>query len=190
MKSPIHSTVVAALTLAGALLAIGISSAPQMDPRQFDWIEGTTWYVRPAGLPIMVYDASNELALPSVTQTVYTIDHCNYGYFRGHCTVMQGGMDIPNCYQLIGSVTPAGDVQLNFVRPDGEGGWSRTTATGRMTRMSGSWVMVNQVCGEATAGGQYSLHWAPMWQVEPGDIAWDRLPWIDMSVPDFMAQCE
>lgn len=173
-----------------AVNGLGLANQPPQNPRQWDWLEGTTWFVKPAGLPLMLYSAELELALPSVTQTVYTIERCHYGYFTGRCTVLQGGMDVPNCYQLIGSVTPRGDVILNFLVADGDGGWIRTPATGVMGRTQGEWTMTNQVCAEGANGATYSLHWAPMWQVEEGDAAWESLPWVGMSVPEFMGQCE
>ena len=34
-----------------------------------------------------------------------------------------------------------------------------------------------------------TAHWADMTQVRPGDSSWERLPGVDVSVPEMLAGC-
>lgn len=185
------SALVTAAGLIGLASVLPPGSAAPPNPRKWDWIEGTTWYVKPQGLPAMIYDAQADHAVPFSDQTVYTIQSCHWGYFVGSTTLQYGDMPI-QCRKLIGSVTPEGTISLTFIEPNAEpsGAPSVTRGTGVMRRVQGAWTMENQMCTQMEDDPNvFVQHWAYMFQVAPGDAAWNNLPGVDMSVPDFMAEC-
>lgn len=150
------------------------------------WLKGTTWYVPTNNLPAYIYSPDTNQLAPVSDQTVYTITGYRNGYFWGRTANQFGGNDV-NCSSLVGSVTPEGQVYLNFTTYPYSDGVQATVGTGSMTYKNGQWTMENQMSsGISPQVG----HWAYMVQALPGSDAWQSLPGVNMSVPDFMEPCK
>ena len=188
-NTPRRAIVSSALLLTTGVILIASTMQPPNDPTRWDWLEGTTWFVRPQGLPNMIYRAENDSVSPSFDQTVYQIESCRYGYFEGHTTIQLTGAAV-QCRRLIGSITPEGQVQLTFFALDNGTVTSAINAVGAMRHVQGQWTMQNQMAAPMTGDQSgFAVHWANMFQVREGEHFWNRLPMVDMSVPEFMAQC-
>ncbi len=188
-----HPIAVGALIGAVSIAAIlsGLTALTSPSPKTWDWLEDTYWYVRPQGLPNMVYDAVTDTAQPSIGQTVYHIRQCRYGYFVGECTVQIMGNDQIQCRQMIGTVTPEGQVLLTFLAMDGEKVQLSINAIGVMRRERGEWTMENQMASPGPDDPTtFVAHWAYMFQVDESDPHWNSLPFARVSVPDFLGRCE
>ncbi len=179
----------AVVILGVALLGAMFTPAPP-GPTAWDWLEDTYWFVPPSGLPNQGFTSTSGDVQVGLGQTVYHIESCRYGYFKGiNRTQVVGGPLA--CQTLIGSVTPEGDVQLTFLWIDDNGVVTqRTDARGVMRRRQGEWMMENQMTsGGGTSSTAFLTHWAYMKQTEPGDASFDDLPLVHVSVPEFLAGC-
>src|SRR5690242_13605019 len=92
-----------------------------------NWIllANSYWYVPPANLEAVFSSISNGgTFIPITDQTVFHIQTYRGGYFWGRISTMltiAGQSSGPNCFQLVGSVTPEGSVDLSFT-PTGSSG--------------------------------------------------------------------
>ena len=182
------SVIVVLCGLAGLAFADG-SNPPLQDQEdnatvlRWQWLKGTTWYV-PFRTPLVGFFLVNgQIVLPVVDQTVYQITDYREGYFWGKLVKSLSGS--PNCSSIIGSVTPEGWIQMSLVSQDLS---SVSRGTGSMRFKRGAWTMEWQGTSGPDVATQYS-HWAYMTLTHPGLPSWDNLPFVNMSVPDFMAQC-
>jgi hypothetical protein len=173
---------------ASALLFTASIQAPAVDGTKWDWLQDTYWIVKNDGLPAMVYDVASGTGLPILDQTVYHIERCQYGYLYGRCTSQYGPAQ-PNCSRVIGNVAPDGSVILHFAVVNNGVATQVTPATGKMARVRGEWTMLNQMVSLASSGTSFVTHWAHMYQVKPTDPEWNNLPFVNMSVPQFLGQC-
>lgn len=57
-----------------------------------------------------------------------------------------------------------------------------------MVEVADQWTMVNMMTGPAGKGGTLS-HWAYMVQSREGDASFERLPFAEQSVTEFLAAC-
>ena len=178
--------------LAVFLLA-GFTGAPQREDgsnsQDWSWIQGTTWYVKPQGLPSMLFKPATGEVIPTPDQTVYRIDSYSQGYFVGYSATKLGVTPV-SCTKLMGSVTPEGALYLTFLTLDETGAIvSSVQAPGQMRLVRGQWTMENQM-SKPFGSNLFFQHWAYMYQVKPGDPAWNNLPYVNMSVPDFLGSCQ
>jgi hypothetical protein len=88
---------------------------------RWQWLNGTYWYVPNAYLPAIASDPASPQPLPVSDQTVYhiDIDHYQAGYFWGITAVTHQAPEASTslsatCLQLLGSVTPQGNLHLTF----------------------------------------------------------------------------
>ncbi len=186
---------IAAAAAAGfaAFLLAGFTSAPHSEERSnqpnWSWIQGTTWYVKPQGLPSMLFNPAAGEVVPAADQTVYHIESYSQGYFVGQSATKLGVTPV-SCSKLMGSVTPEGSVYLTFLTLDSTGAIvSSVQAPGMMRLIRGQWTMENQM-SSPVGSNLFFQHWAYMYQVAPGDPAWNNLPHANMSVPDFLGTCQ
>ena len=124
---------------------------------------------------------------PITDQTVLYIQKYIDGYFWGITAVqLANGSAKPICFELVGSVTPEGQVNLSFT-PSGSQG-TRTQGFGSMRFHEGSWKMENQmstgVTGEVT-------HWAYMTQCKKQDsrCMTGPLPGSNLILTEFVQDC-
>ena len=150
------------------------------------WLKGTTWYV-PTRNPLGFFLADAKTVVPVVDQTVYQIYDYREGFFWGKLVKKLTG-NPPSCLSVIGSVTPEGWIQMSLVTQDPQEEAVVSRGTGIMRRKRGEWTMEWQGASGPSAASQYS-HWAYMVQTRPGLPSWNRLPFVDMSVEQFLAQC-
>lgn len=153
----------------------------------WDWLAGTYWYVPQDNLLAYLSRPSTQESYPVNDQTVFAIRESKGGYFWGNAVVQLG--DRPRtCYFLTGSVSPLGNVVLTFTPvADVTRDTTVTHGYGVMTVRDGQAAMLNQMAsGPATM--QVS-HWAYMLQTVEGDAAWNALPGVEVTVPEFLEAC-
>ena len=176
------------VALASAVFLLASTQAPAVDGTKWDWLANTTWIVKHDGLPAMVHVVASNVSIPVQDQTVYHIDRCVYGYFTGRAATQIGTGSV-ECSRLLGSVAPDGRLQLNFLTVQNGTIESQVSAGGDMLRVRNEWTMRNQMSSVAQDGGTVVLHWAHMYRVTPNDPEWHDLPFVHVSVPQFLGQC-
>jgi hypothetical protein len=175
---------------------LGSSHARAAVGDRWSWLEGTTWYVPESGLLAMASRPSLTTPVPVSDQTVYVIQGYKAGYFWGTTAVKyqkQGGTSAasPSCLQLVGSVTPNGQLHLTFTPKSSSGTKpaEATTGTGAMVRPNGQWMMLNQMATQPVADVLLS-HWAYMKQcTKAGGPCENGLPGVGVSASSFLASC-
>lgn len=164
------------------------SSAQQSSPSLNAWrfLNGSYWYVPEANLKAIL-TTPHSPPVPITDQTVFFVEKYVDGYFWGVTAVQLTSVaPKPICFQLVGSVTPEGQVNLSFT-PTGSQG-TRTQGFGSMRFHEGSWKMENQmstgVTGEVT-------HWAYMTQckMQDGRCMTDPLPGSTLTLGEFVQSC-
>jgi len=165
----------------------------------WQWLEGTYWYVPEENLPALQFNpaaAEAEAFQWFSDQTVFHIQRYQNGYFWGktyvQMTPLQQNLDQPSstltsCSTLIGTVTPEGYVYLSFVLDQAPGAVLTTRGVGRMQQREGQWCMENQM-----SSGVEDLvsHWAYMVQCKAGDPCREQLPGTEYSLQEFIEQVE
>jgi hypothetical protein len=160
----------------------------------WSWLADTYWYVRPADLPALQYDADGNTLTWLLDQTVWHLTGCRSNYIWGVTAALTraAGEDPPRLgpgsrpvpMAMFGTITPEGRVHLTFV-PDLPGrSSSATIGIGRAVPHDGGWSLEMQM----SSNGRVA-HWAYMLQTRPGDPSWDALPGVGLSVPDMLAGC-
>lgn len=157
-----------------------LSKKPQSPtPKRWQWLQNTYWIVPNPNLTAIQFNPSTGQLSPILDQTVYHISGYRNGYFWGE-TVAQYGSAAPVSSMLLGSVTPEGNLLLNF-----DNGNSTITGIGKMTLKNGRWAMENQMF--TSTKSEVIGHWAYMIQAKPGTRNWKSLPFVHQSVPEFMS---
>jgi hypothetical protein len=156
----------------------------------FDWLKGTYWYVPRAFLPALQFDPQSGKSNLVIDQTVWNFLESRDGYVWGNCYVMLGtaaeGMQFNAPRYIVGSVTPWDGVQFRFVQ-QGSNAASPTSVTGfgQIVQRDEKWVFQMQM---VSGLGDVTVHWAEMWQTQPGEPSWENLPGTGgMSMEEFLA---
>jgi hypothetical protein len=161
---------------------------------RWQWLNGTYWYVPNIYLPAIASNPAIAQPLPVSDQTVYRIDHYQAGYFWGITAVTYQApqASIPpsvSCLQLVGSVTPQGNLHLTFTALQSQNlSEEPTVGIGAMTLQEGQWTMENQMSAVAV-GNLLLTHWAYMYQCKPDQPCFQALPGIGISMPEFLGPC-
>jgi hypothetical protein len=167
--------------------ACGDSGVPT--PAGWNFLENSYWYVPTPNLPALLSTtAGGGTFAPISDQTVFFIQHYAAGYFWGVVATeftLDPNRFGPNCFQLVGSVTPEGTVNLAFT-PTGSSG-TPTAGFGIMRRIDGRWKMENQM-STGTSEGRVT-HWAYMTQCLPGEPCIQSLPGTDFSIAQLIGAC-
>ncbi len=144
---------------------------PPTDDGQWDFLEGTYWYVPTPYLPAVVLvntDPSQTGMI--VDQTLWHIEKVENGNVIGEVAATFG--DGWGYSTLVGSITPSGAVSFGFTPSDPSS--DLTIGKGTMVWADGAWFFEMQM---TTGSGVANItHWAYMGEVSPGDSAWDSLP--------------
>jgi hypothetical protein len=165
---------------------------------RWQWLEGTYWYVPHDYLLALASSPALKSPIPVSDQTVYHIARYEGGYFWGTTAVSYSpprGSSAPevSCLQLVGSVTPEGQVHLTFTllpsqTTAGGSDSAPTVGLGTMTRQRAGWTMANQM-STAAVKDLLLTHWAYMYQCRPSEPCFAHLPGVAVSVPEFLGPC-
>lgn len=170
-----------------------IQQFPGLTPARWSWLgegEGTYWYVPPINLPAVQWNSTDPTNyFPVSDQTVWHVESYADGYFFG-TVVAQFGTGSPTCQYLIGSVTPDGGVYIAFnpLTSPPIGSPSLTTGTGKMAFKEGEWTFLMQMASGAST--TQIAHWAYMLECTPDEECWENLPGVDVSIEEFLSNCE
>jgi hypothetical protein len=160
--------------------------SPQAD---WSWLKGTYWYVTQEDLPAVATDLATQQQEPVLDQTVWQIVGYAHGYFWGETFVQLTGR--PRlCLNMVGSVTPEGDVLITFTLalPQLPPELSlKTTSVGRIRLVRHAWRVEMQM---TTGVGTLVTHWAYMKQCKDGEECNQQLPGTQSSLPEFVKSCE
>lgn len=154
----------------------------------WQWLAGTYWYVPASCLAAPLFPQGSTQPLWMADQTVWQITGYKHGYFWGNTAAQlhpagSGPSDqAPAPQRLTASITPDGTLHMTFVGA----GSAAVIGLGKMVWQDGAWAALMQMSAPASENSLL-LHWAYMFQCQPGDPAWERLPGTDMSVPEFLA---
>ncbi len=164
-------------------LSTGVARAAAYD--EWSWFKGTQWIVPPEGIYSVAYSQANNSFIVTRGQTVFSITDYFNGYFTGSVVVKSTVTEITNCQFVLGQVTPEGKVFMTMYN-------SATGAVinyplGTMVLKDGQWTMVNQMTSLTEMGTM--SHWAYMIQSRPGDGYYENLPFVNQSIPEFLASC-
>jgi hypothetical protein len=174
------------------VLILGVAPAGEasgLSPARWSFFQDSYWYVPRANLPAMLSSTSGgETFIPISDQTVFYIQQYKGGYFSGVVATeftLRSQSFGPNCFQLVGSVTPEGTVNLAFTPTSGSG--TSTSGFGTMRRERGQWEMENQM-STGTSEGRVT-HWAYMTQCAAGQPCMQSLPGTDMTIEQLIGSC-
>jgi len=126
--------------------------------------------------------------IPITDQTVFCVEKYQGGYFWGLTSTMLTIADQtsgPNCYQLVGSVTPQGSVNLSFIPIASSG--VPTNGRGTIRFVENQWTMENQMSTSASEGTV--THWAYIIQCISGQQCMQNLPGTSLTLSEMLAPC-
>ncbi len=152
---------------------------------QWSWFKGTYWIVPPNGIYSVYHIANDNSFVTSRGQTVFAITDYYNGYFTGAVVVKITEAEATSCQFVLGQVTPEGQVFMTMY--NAKTGAVNNYPIGTMVLENGQWTMVNEMTSPAQ-GGTIS-HWAYMIQSKPGDGFYEHLPFVNQSIPEFLASC-
>lgn len=167
------------------IAAVNAVAAPSTT-RNWAFLADSYWYVPDKNLTAYIYDPAKNVVVTIADQTVFYIKNYSNGYFNGEVVGKLLGQPAA-CMSVVGSVTPEGVVYLAFNNLPYVDGAEPTIGLGRMVKKGAQWTMANQM-SSGSPSAQVG-HWAYMVQSKPGDAAWQSLPGVNMSIPDFLNQC-
>lgn len=180
---------------ASAILAVGLAAAGfpvAADASrnsgfydQWSWFKDTYWIVPPEGVYSVYHVEETNRFVVDRGQTVFHITDYFNGYFTGAVVVDLTKFDSLHCQFVLGQVTPEGRVFMTMYNADT--GAVVNYPLGEMVKRGAQWTMVNQMTSVGE-GGTLS-HWAYMVQSKPGSVTFNKLPFSNVSIPDFMSRC-
>ncbi len=148
-------------------------------------IENTIWIVPPSTL--LAYEYIDGTSTPVSDQTVWVIGNYDQGYFFGtaYASINQSTL---SSFNLVGSITPCGDVYITFFPLSGSSQSTDIVAgIGIFTKIHGKYQFIMQMnSAQNTLEGL--AHWSYMISVKPDDYFYQNLPGENMSVPEFLSQ--
>ena len=180
-----------------AVLAAGCPAlAASVD--RWQWLANTYWYVPHDYLLALASSPALKSPIPVSDQTVYHIARYEGGYFWGTTAVSyapptgSSAAEV-SCLQLVGSVTPEGQVHLTFTllpseTTAGSSDSAPTVGLGTMVRQRVGWTMENQM-STAAVKNLLLTHWAYMYQCRPSEPCFAHLPGVAVSIPEFLGPC-
>lgn len=183
---------VLALATAASLLAAPAAASESVGfYKKWAWFQDTYWIVPPEGIYSVFHVQSENKFVVDRGQTVFHITDYFNGYFTGTVVVKLTVNQITSCQYVLGQVTPEGRVFMTMY--DAEQGSPDlgqvvNYPVGQMVKRGKNWTMVNQMTSLAQ-GGTLS-HWAYMVQSKPGSASFFKLPFADVSIPEFMQGCD
>lgn len=179
----------AALTFA-VVVGCGIAGdARAASSANWRFLQNSYWYVPEANLPALLSSTEDGgTYIPIGDQTVFHIQNYENGYFWGRVAselTIGGHAAGRSCFQMVGSVTPEGTVNLAFTSTSTSG--VETAGFGTMRFILNQWTMENQM-STGTSGGTVS-HWAYMAQCSAGQRCMRSLPGTDLTMAELLDSC-
>lgn len=183
---------VLALATAASLLAAPAAASESVGfYKKWAWFEDSYWIVPPEGIYSVFHVQSENKFVVDRGQTVFHITDYFNGYFTGTVVVKLTVNQIASCQYVLGQVTPEGRVFMTMYNAE-QGSPDLGTVVnypvGQMVKRGRNWTMVNQMTSQAQ-GGTLS-HWAYMVQSKPGSASFHKLPFANVSIPEFMQGCD
>lgn len=154
---------------------------------QWSWFDDTYWIVPPEGVYSIYHIKDKNLFVVDRGQTVFHITDYFNGYFTGAVVVKLTRAQLVNCQFVLGQVTPEGRVHMTMYNADT--GEVVNYPLGQMVKRAGRWTMVNQMTSKTANGDDTLSHWAYMVQSKPGSPTYYKLPFANVSIPEFMSSC-
>jgi hypothetical protein len=179
------------------LILTGLSASPRKAGadalilhRNWSWLKDTYWYVPQKYLPA-VETTLSPLAHQLISdQTVWHIEDYSEGYFWGKQVVKLSTNDQYLCMQLVGSITPQGEIQMTFtftLPPAIPPALNlKVSGLGKMRWVRGQWQPEMQM---TTGVSSLVTHWAFMKQCRPGEACNQALPGVEIPLQDFLGVC-
>ena len=191
-------SIAAGCVLAVACLAsLAVRAEPVIpnaaDRVQFGFLRGSKWYVPAQTLPAIEMNLANGKVSGVVDQTVWDITGYRYGYFWGRTAAVftRQAAGVPNsqlsCASMLGSVTPDGRVYITFTPQGQKTTLGAVRGIGTLTRSGSGWQFEMQM---STGTTSVIAHWSYMAQCRPGQACEAKLPGSDLSLAQFLAQCD
>jgi len=153
------------------------------------FLQNSYWYVPQANLQALLSSTEDGgTYIPIGDQTVFHIQNYENGYFWGRVAselTIGGNAAGRSCFQMVGSVTPEGTVNLAFTTTGTSG--TTTAGFGTMRFILNQWTMENQM-STSTGGGTVS-HWAYMAQCSAGQRCMRSLPGTDLTMAELLDSC-
>lgn len=188
----VFASTLALLGVSAIVLTTGPAAASESVGfyKKWAWFENTYWIVPPEGIYSVFHIQSENKFVVDRGQTVFHITDYFNGYFTGTVVVKLTVNQIATCQYVLGQVTPEGRVFMTMYNAE-EGSPDLGTVlnypVGQMVKRGKNWTMVNQMTSQAQ-GGTLS-HWAYMVQSKPGSASFFKLPFANVSIPEFMQGC-
>jgi hypothetical protein len=180
------------------LASTDVSAEPAVqeiaNARKYQFLRGSKWYVPPSTLPAVEVKLTTGIVRAVVDQTVWDITNYRDGYFWGRSAavftyaVTKQPLGEPACARMVGSVTPSGRVHITFV-PDGLKTMAlATVGTGSLSgNNAAGWRFEMQM---STGTTSVIAHWSYMKRCWAGQACEGKLPGTNLSLADFLAQCD
>lgn len=161
-----------------------------MSTENHNWsfLKDTYWYVPVNYLLALQMSAEDTTPTRMVDQTVWQIVGYEQGYLWGNAAILlyeEGTTpsNAPTGMQMLGTVTPNGQVQITFMPINPIGAAIGTSGWGNMRMQKESWAFEMQMSSGTT---ELLSHWAYMWMTQKGELSWRKLPGTEYSVPEFL----
>lgn len=158
---------------------------PVVEYDRWAWFKDTYWIVPQNGIYSILHIQAKNAFVVVRGQTVFHITDYFNGYWTGAVVVKLSRALVPSCQYVLGQVTPEGKVFMTMY--DAADGSIVNYPVGTMVKKKGEWTMVNEMTN-VVDGGTLS-HWAYMVQSAPGDRTFEKLPFANESIPNFMSSC-
>jgi hypothetical protein len=162
--------------------------------QKYRFLKASKWFVPTETLPAAALNLKNGRVVPLIDQTVWDITKFRDGYFWGRTVAVFKNpttgqpTGAPACSRMLGSVTPDGLVHITFI---GDDQTTADTAVRGIGTLTGSnrrgWRFQMQM---STGSTTVVAHWSYMDQCKSGDACETQLPGSDLSLADFLAQCD
>ncbi len=180
------------LTALALLASSSCGAWPDHHRRRYDWswLENTYWYVPADGLAAVESSLAEDTHTPISDQTVWHITNYADGYLWGDQVVKTSSSDSYICMNLVGSITPEGDIQITFTfaLPENVPAQlnQQVNGLGTMRFIDGQWKAEMQMTTGVTS---LITHWAYMTECRDGQPCNQQLPGSDLGLQDFLNQC-
>jgi len=191
MKRAWLLVMLAGLILTASSTSLRQAGADSRVPRgDWSWLKNSYWYVPEESLPAVetTFDPVTHQLISD--QTVWHIEDFSGGYFWGKEVVKLSDNAQYLCMQLVGSITPQGEIQMTFtftlppVAPPALN--LKVSGVGKMQLVRGEWQPEMQM---TTGVSSLVTHWAFMKQCLPGEACNHALPGVQIPLHAFLGVC-
>ncbi|HVZ53887.1 MAG TPA: hypothetical protein VG986_18105 [Pseudolabrys sp.] len=193
----LRSTLVSCAFAAACLLSVAAGAEPVVpnapDMVKYSFLGHSQWYVPAETLPAVEMNLATGKVFGVVDQTVWDITGYRYGYFWGRTaavfTRQVGGKPQASlsCATMLGSVTSDGQVYITFVPKGQKTALAAVRGIGSLKPTAHDWRFQMQM---STGTTTLIAHGSYMAQCRAGQACETKLPGSDLSLKQFLAQCD